>query len=94
LRRETLHKRGRLCDGMITESAAGTIYYSYCISGVVYTASQDVSQLSAYLPSSPERLIGSVWLKYASNNPANSIVVCEHWSGLPTVTNQGETIDA
>ena len=94
LRRETLYRRGRLSDGMITEASGTAIYYSYCISGVVYTASQDVSQLADYLPPEPERLIGSVWLKYAAQNPANSIVLCEQWSGLPTMTNQGAIVDA
>jgi hypothetical protein len=52
------------------------------VRGVQYTASQDVESLRERLPSDPERLIGVANLKYASNNPANSILICEEWSGL------------
>jgi len=82
MRRLVLSRRGRLGDGTITEATTTAIYYTYAISGVVYTASQDISQLYDFLPSDPERLIGPVWLKYSTQNPANSIVVCEQWSGL------------
>jgi hypothetical protein len=34
------------------------------------------------LPAEPERLIGWSGMKYSSNNPANSILICEEWSGL------------
>lgn len=89
-RRLTLNRRGRLADGTITEANAATLYYSYAISGVVYTASQDISALYQYLPADPERLIGPVWLKYSTRNPENSILICEHWSGLRTNSKQGE----
>ena len=67
---------------MITEASADALYYSYCIRGVQYTASQDITALRERLPAEPERLIGVASLKYASNNPANSILVCEEWSGI------------
>ena len=34
------------------------------------------------LPEDPDRLIGPVYMKYTPRNPANSIIVCEQWSGL------------
>ncbi len=83
-RRLLVAERGRLTDGMIMESGAGAIYYSYSVAGVRYRASQDISQLSPYLPASPERLAGPVTLKYAPDNPANSILICERWSGIRT----------
>jgi len=81
-RRLTVNRTGRLGDALITEVAESIIYYSYSIRGVQYTASQDVSALRERMPAEPERLIGVASLKYAPNNPANSILICEEWSGL------------
>jgi hypothetical protein len=81
-RRLWVHHRGRLGDAIITEANESIIYYSYSVRGVQYTASQDVGSLRDHLPSDPERLIGIASLKYATNNPANSILICEEWSGL------------
>jgi hypothetical protein len=79
-RRLSVNRSGRLGDALITEVSESVIYYSYSVRGVQYTASQDVSGLK--LPGDPERLIGVANLKYAPKNPANSILVCEEWSGL------------
>jgi len=81
-RRATVNQYGRLGDALITEVSEQTIFYSYSLSGVVYTASQDVSDLKEMLPDEPERLVGQVSLKYIARNPANSILMCEEWSGL------------
>lgn len=84
-RRSIVEQYGRLGDAMITEVSGDTLYYSYSVRGVVYTASQDISQLKEVLPDEPERLIGPVTLKYTPRNPANSIVVSENWSGVHCV---------
>jgi hypothetical protein len=81
-RRERLTQRGRLGDAFITEATETTIYYTYSLQGVHYTASQDISMLRDRLPAEPERLIGVVNMKYAVNNPANSILLGEEWNGL------------
>jgi hypothetical protein len=81
-RRLAVHRLGRLGDALITEATGDTLYYSYSIRGVQYTASQDIRSLRERLPAEPERLIGVASLKYFSNNPANSILVCEEWSGI------------
>lgn len=81
-RRLSVHRQGRLGDAMISEATDETLYYFYNVRGVHYTASQDVSTLREYLPADPHRLIGVAGLKYSSKNPANSILVCEEWSGL------------
>ena len=82
-RRFLVNQSGRLGDCTITEVADNTIFYSYSVGGVIYSASQDVSKLIEYIPCDTERLVGGVAsLKYSSNNPANSIVLCEEWSGL------------
>jgi hypothetical protein len=81
-RRLNVNRQGRLGDAMISEASESTLYYFYSVRGVQYTASQDVSALHKYLPADPHRLIGIAGLKYSSKNPANSILVCEEWSGL------------
>jgi hypothetical protein len=81
-RRLNVHRQGRLGDAMVTEVSDTVIYYSYSIRGVQYTASQDVSALAEKLPADRDKIIGVASLKYASNNPANSILLCEEWSGL------------
>jgi hypothetical protein len=83
-RRLSVNLHGRLGDATITEVQDETIFYSYSVGGVMYTASQDISQLRAQIPSDVERLIGPASLKYSPRNPANSIIVCEQWSGLRT----------
>ena len=82
-RRLMINLHGRLGDATITEVGDNTIFYSYSVAGVVYAASQDISQLSGYIACDPELLAGGIAsLKYSPQNPANSIVLCEEWSGL------------
>jgi hypothetical protein len=81
-RRIQVNQEGRLGDATITEVHESTIFYEYSVRGVVYTASQDVAQLIEQIPSDIDRLIGPVSLKYSPRNPANSIILCEEWSGL------------
>ncbi len=81
-RRLRVNREGRMTDGTVTEIAGSTIYYSYAVGGVEYASSQDVSALAQLLPADPAAVIGPVTLKYLPRNPANSIVVCEEWSGL------------
>ena len=94
-RRLFLNQRGRLGDALITEATESIIYYAYSVHGVHYTASQDITALRDQLPAEPERLIGTANLKYAVRNPANSILVCEGWSGLrvPSAARQGAAGD-
>src|SRR6476659_7452555 len=81
-RRMKLNERGRFGDGMVTDVSPDAIYYSYAVGGVEYHTSQDVTHLSNLLPPDPNRLIGPAKLKYSIRNPANSILICEAWSGL------------
>ena len=81
-RRQFINQRGRLGDALITDVSDSVIYYAYSVHGVQYTASQDVTGLRDRLPDDPQRLIGVANLKYAVRNPANSILLCEEWSGL------------
>jgi len=81
-RRLALHTTGRIGDAMVTEATEDALFYTYTIRGVQYAASQDVTSLRSLLPAAPERLVGMAGMKYATRNPANSILLCEEWSGL------------
>ena len=81
-RREAINAAGKICDGEIIEIDGPSIIYSYSVAGVGYTAAQDVTALEAMLPEDVTSMIGPIALKYDPRNPANSIVICEAWSGL------------
>jgi hypothetical protein len=83
LRRLDVNLNGRLGDATITDINDDAIIYEYSVRGLTYTASQDISQLRELIPAESHRLIGRpASLKYSSQNPANSILLCEEWSGL------------
>ena len=82
MRRLAVNRLGRLGDAIIDDVSTDTIYYSYSVRGVYYTACQDISTIREFVPDEPERLIGAATLKYLIRNPANSILVCEDWSGI------------
>jgi hypothetical protein len=88
LRRLDVNKIGRLGEAMINDVQEDTIYYSYEVGGVAYTAAQDISALKDRLPTEADHLIGIAKLKYDTNNPANSIVVCEQWCGIRRAARQ------
>lgn len=82
-RRLAVNARGRLADGTITEANEVIIFYSYSVGGAGYMTSQQIAELRDAIRVQPEKLIGCpVTVKYAMRNPANSIIVCENWSGL------------
>ncbi len=82
-RRLDVNARGRTGQATILDVQNAVITYTYEIRGTEYTAAQDASKLVAALPADPSTLISRpAILKYLASNPANSIVVCEEWSGL------------
>lgn len=81
-RRSLISLQGRMGDGYITDVSDTAIYYTYCVRGVEYAASQDITTFRETLPEKLESLIGPVTLKFLPNNPGNSIVVCESWRGV------------
>src|SRR5438309_378443 len=87
-RRLTIHRTGRMGDATIIDVRDCILYYSYEMRGVAYTTAQDASEFKEILPSETSVLIGPVAMKYSPGNPANSIVICEQWSGLRPVTIQ------
>jgi hypothetical protein len=84
-RRLVVNRKGRMGDAMIVDVRDCILFYSYEVRGVAYTTSQDVSEFKQALPAETSHLIGPVGIKYCSNNPANSIILCEKWSGLRPV---------
>lgn len=81
-RRLHVHRHGRLGDALITEATETSLYYNYSVHGVEYSASQDIAVLRERLPAELGKLVGLANLKYAPKNPANSILICEEWSGI------------
>jgi hypothetical protein len=90
-RRIHLSEIGRITDGTVIDvnemqtSGSGELQlliYQYDVAGVSYEASQDVSSLRHLvdLHSCRSGLMTSI--KYDPNNPGNSIVIAENWSGL------------
>lgn len=82
LRRLGIHQKGKLGDGEIIDVEGVAIVYSYSVAGVIYTTSQDAAALEANLPADRMSMVGPVMIKFDPRNPANSIVICEQWSGL------------
>jgi hypothetical protein len=83
-RRNDIHSRGKMGDANLLEYREHVVFYSYAIGGVEYTACQDVADLQTLLPTDRWSAIGPASIKYDPRNPANSIVLCEEWSGLRT----------
>ena len=90
-RRSQVNAQGRITDAYITEvrviesPTGGTSHwldYSYDLRGVNYTASQDITALLAHLQQDPQGIAGPASVKYLPDNPSNSIIICERWSGL------------
>jgi hypothetical protein len=92
-RRLALHAAGRIGDALVTEGTEDALFYTYTVRGVQYAASQDITSLRSVLPSAPERLIGMAGIKYSTRNPANSILLCEEWSGLRKVSTHAASAD-
>lgn len=87
-RRQTIARDGRIIEATVNDIQDDAIYYSYQLQGVVYHTSQDVSVFRDMLPVARERLVGPAACKYIVTNPANSLVICEEWSGLKKITKE------
>ena len=87
-RRLVVNRKGRMGDAMIVDVREYVLYYTYEVRGVSYTTSQDGAEFRHMLPADTSVLIGPVGMKYSPANPANSIVICEEWSGLRPAATQ------
>jgi hypothetical protein len=94
-RRELLDRIGRIIDGTVIDvaelhpnepHASQLLIYHYDVAGVQYEASQDVTHLRQYVDLHNCRIGVPTSVKYDPQNPGNSIVVSERWSGLHSGT--------
>lgn len=94
-RREFLDRVGRIIDGTVIDvvelhpdepNAAQLLIYNYDVAGVQYEASQDVTHLRQYVDLHNCRIGVPTSVKYDAQNPGNSMVVSERWSGLHSGT--------
>jgi hypothetical protein len=82
-RRLHINSVGRLIEGVVKEVKGATVFYGYSWRGIEYDCSQDLSAMATMLPPEVGSLVGPVTVKFAPQNPYNSIVLCESWSGFP-----------
>ncbi len=89
-RRQRLSLHGRICDGTVIDvhevesnaSGAQYIVYTYEIGGVAYEASQDITHLRQYVDIHSCKLGLPTSIRYDPQNPGDSIVIAEEWTGL------------
>jgi hypothetical protein len=90
-RRLWLSRAGRLTIGTALDVQEFTdekehlqqlLIYRYDIAGVAYEASQDVTHLRQFIDVHSCRLGLPASVRYDPQNPGNSIVISETWSGL------------
>ena len=89
LRREYLVLHGRIIDGTVLDlidrqnpEDSRILQYQYEIAGVIYECGQDVTRLYELIPIDPCCLGMPASVRYDTQNPGNSIIVAETWSGL------------
>jgi hypothetical protein len=94
-RREYLDGVGRIIDGTVIDvvelnpeqpNSQQLLIYNYDVAGVQYEASQDVTHLRQHVDLHNCRIGVPTSVKYDAQNPGNSIVVSERWSGLHSGT--------
>lgn len=89
-RRERISLSGRITDGTIvdvqelhdSERTAQFLVYQYGVAGVQYECSQEVSYLRDLVDIYNCKLGLPASIKYDPQNPGNSIVISELWSGI------------
>ncbi len=91
-RRERISHGGRITDGTVidvheeeasnSQLEAQLIVYQYDVAGVSYECSQDVTWLRHLVDLHSCRLGVPASVKYDPQNPGNSIVISENWTGL------------
>jgi hypothetical protein len=90
-RRMRISEKGRITDGTVIDvnemqtNGSGELQlliYHYDVAGVSYEASQDVSSLRHMVDLHSCRAGLMTSIKYDPNNPGNSIVIAENWTGL------------
>ena len=93
-RRMRISTHGRITDGTVIdaqEMSAGDgrdpvqlLIFQYDVAGVSYEASQDITHLRQFVDIHTCRVGLPSSVKYDPQNPGDSIVIAEDWSGLRT----------
>ena len=90
-RRVHISENGRITDGTVIDvseiSSNGhgslqLLIYQYDVAGVTYECSQDITQLRHIVDLHSCKLGVPASVKYDPQNPGNSIVVAEGWTGM------------
>ena len=90
-RRTRIAQLGRITDGTVIDvselnnngsGALQLLIYQYDVAGVSYEAAQDVTHLRPFVDLHTCRIGVPASIKYDPQNPGNSIVISESWSGL------------
>jgi hypothetical protein len=90
-RRLRLNAMGRITDGTVLDvheergqrgRVQQLLIYRYDVAGVSYEASQDVTHLRHLVDLHSCRIGLPASVKYDAQNPGNSIVIAEGWTGL------------
>jgi hypothetical protein len=90
-RRTRISVSGRITDGTVIDvnqiqlngnGETQLLIYKYDVAGVSYEASQDITHLRHLVDIHSCRLGLQASIKYDPENPGNSIVVSEMWTGL------------
>jgi hypothetical protein len=88
-RRHVIETRGRITEGFVIGFEHGLVHYRWSWRGVDYSGSQDVTSLTASVTTGIESFAGPVSVKFLPENPLNSIVVSENWSGFAPYVHKG-----
>lgn len=96
LRRLAVNRTGRITVARVLElretkgsQRARLLFYTYEVAGVTYEAAQDISGITGLRLPTGELAGQNASVKYDSKNPANSIIACEAWWGLPNLQTPG-----
>jgi hypothetical protein len=90
-RRQRLNAMGRIIDGTVLDvheergpdgRAQQLLIYRYDVAGVSYEASQDITHLRHLVDLHSCQIGLPASVKYDAQNPGNSIVIAEGWTGL------------
>jgi hypothetical protein len=89
-RRLRISTHGRIIDGTVIDAqetsndanAMQLLIYRYDVSGVSYEASQDITHLRQFVDIHTCQIGLPSSVKYDPQNPGDSIVISEEWSGL------------
>ncbi|MBI4458897.1 MAG: LPXTG cell wall anchor domain-containing protein [Acidobacteria bacterium] len=90
LRRLAVNAMGRIAEGALVDVIQSSdispncllFSYRYSAAGVEYAAAQDIASLRHLVRLEDYWPGKATTVKYDPHNPANSIILCELWSGL------------